>query len=145
MKPRFFSTPAAALRSRLFQQLSSYGEIGRGLLVCITIALATTFIADHYGGPTLLYALLFGMSLHFLSEEGKCREGIEFAARTVLRLGVALLGTRMTLEQVGDLGLGPVVVVVGAVGLVIVSGALMARMLGLSRDLGFLTGGAVAI
>ncbi|MFW3617135.1 putative sulfate exporter family transporter, partial [Billgrantia antri] len=76
---------------------------------------------------------------------GKCREGIEFAARTVLRLGVALLGTRMTLEQVGDLGLGPVVVVVGAVGLVIVSGALMARMLGLSRDLGFLTGGAVAI
>ncbi|MFW3617090.1 putative sulfate exporter family transporter, partial [Billgrantia antri] len=105
MKPRIFSTPAAAMRSRLFQQLSSYGAIGRGLLVCITIALATTFIADHYGGPTLLYALLFGMSLHFLSEEGKCREGIEFAARTVLRLGVALLGTRMTLEQVGDLGL----------------------------------------
>ncbi|RTR03926.1 putative sulfate exporter family transporter, partial [Halomonas nitroreducens] len=49
--------------------------------MCITIALATTFIADHYGGPTLLYALLFGMSLHFLSEEGRCREGIEFAAR----------------------------------------------------------------
>ncbi len=38
-----------------------------GVMICVTIALATTFIADHYGGPTLLYALLFGMTLHFLS------------------------------------------------------------------------------
>jgi len=44
-----------------------------------------TFIADHYGGPTQLYALLFGMVLHFLGEEGRCREGIKFTARTVLR------------------------------------------------------------
>jgi uncharacterized membrane protein YadS len=44
-----------------------------------------TFIADHYGGPPQLYALLFGMVLHFLGEEGRCREGIKFTARTVLR------------------------------------------------------------
>jgi uncharacterized integral membrane protein (TIGR00698 family) len=113
--------------------------------VCITIALATTFIADHYGGPTLLYALLFGMSLHFLSEEGRCREGIEFAARTVLRLGVALLGARMTFEQVGGLGAGPVLTVIGAVAIIIVMGAILAKALGLTRDLGLLTGGAVAI
>lgn len=122
-----------------------YRNIGRGLLVCITIALATTFIADHYGGPTLLYALLFGMSLHFLSDEGACREGIEFAARTVLRLGVALLGARMTFEQVGELGGGPVLTVMVSVAFVILAGAVMARMLGLSRELGLLTGGAVGI
>ncbi|PXY00150.1 YeiH family protein [Halomonas sp. LBP4] len=145
MKLHIFTTPGAGGVSRLIRQLSRHRAIGRGLLVCITIALATTFIADHYGGPTLLYALLFGMSLHFLSEEGRCREGIEFAARTVLRLGVALLGARMTLEQVGDLGLGPVLTVVGAVALVIAIGAVLARALGLTRDLGLLTGGAVAI
>ena len=145
MKPRPFSASVIALRSRLQGLLGSYRSIGRGLLVCVTIALATTFIADHYGGPTLLYALLFGMSLHFLSEESRCREGIEFAARTVLRLGVALLGARMTLAQVGDLGLGPVLTVIGSVALVIVLGALCARVLGLPRDLGLLTGGAVAI
>ncbi|WP_280554281.1 putative sulfate exporter family transporter [Halomonas sp. 25-S5] len=145
MKPQIFSTPEAGWSSRLIRRFGSFRAIGRGLLVCVTIALATTFIADHYGGPTLLYALLFGMSLHFLSEEGRCREGIEFAARTVLRLGVALLGARMTLEQVGDLGLGPVLTVVAAVGLVIVCGAALARVLGLPRDLGLLTGGAVAI
>lgn len=145
MKPHNFSAPVTALRSRLQESMGSYRSIGRGLLVCVTIALATTFIADHYGGPTLLYALLFGMSLHFLSEESRCREGIDFAGRTVLRLGVTLLGTRMTLAQVGDLGLGPVLTVIGSVALVIALGALLARVLGLPRDLGLLTGGAVAI
>lgn len=116
-----------------------------GVLICITIALATTFIADHYGGPTLLYALLFGMSLHFLSEQGPCLAGIEFAARTILRLGVALLGVRITLEQVAALGIGPVLTVVAGVVLTIAMGAVLARLLGVSRDLGLLTGGSVAI
>ncbi|MBY6208904.1 putative sulfate exporter family transporter [Halomonas sp. DP3Y7-2] len=116
-----------------------------GVLICITIALATTFIADHYGGPTLLYALLFGMTLHFLSEQGPCLLGVEFAARTILRLGVALLGVRITLEQVAELGIGPVVTVVAGVILTIVAGGVLARLLGLRNELGLLTGGSVAI
>ncbi|WP_404415087.1 putative sulfate exporter family transporter [Vreelandella aquamarina] len=142
MKPPRLPVPGKA---GLIQRAGHYRTIGRGLLVCVTIALATTFIADHYGGPTLLYALLLGMSLHFLSEEGRCQAGIEFAARSVLRLGVALLGARMTFEQVGALGIGPVLMVVATVVCVILAGAVMARMLGLSRELGLLTGGAVGI
>lgn len=116
-----------------------------GLMICITIALATTFIAEHYGGPTLLYALLFGMSLHFLSEEGRCLAGVEFSARTILRVGVALLGVRITFDEVAALGLGPVAIVVGGVVLTIISGVVLSRILGLSRDMGLLTGGSVAI
>lgn len=145
MKPQPLDTPPSTLRARVLRRLSELRPFGHGLLVCITIALATTFIADHYGGPTLLYALLFGMSLHFLSEEGRCIQGIEFAARTVLRLGVALLGVRMTLEQVGDLGMGTVLLVIVAVATTIGVGALLARAMGLGRDFGLLTGGAVAI
>ncbi len=116
-----------------------------GLMICITIALATTFIADHYGGPTLLYALLFGMTLHFLSEEGRCLEGVEFAAKRVLRIGVALLGVRITFEQVAELGIGPVLTVVSGVVLTIFIGAVLSRLLGLDKDMGLLTGGSVAI
>jgi len=116
-----------------------------GVMICVTIALATTFIADHYGGPTLLYALLFGMTLHFLTEEGRCLAGVEFSSRTILRLGVALLGVRITLEQVAELGIGPVLTVILGVTLTITVGALLARMLGLSREMGLLTGGSVAI
>ncbi len=120
-------------------------KIFPGLLVCLTIALATTFISDHYGGPTLLYALLFGMAFHFLSEEGRCLPGVEFAARTVLRLGVALLGARITAEQIAALGIGPVLIVIVGVVSTIAFGRLLAKLLGLERDLGLLTGGAVAI
>ena len=116
-----------------------------GVMICITIALATTFIADHYGGPTLLYALLFGMTLHFLSEEGRCLAGVDFSSRTILRLGVALLGVRITLDEVAALGIGPILIVIGGVTLTITVGALLARVLGLTRDMGLLTGGSVAI
>ncbi|MCE8017649.1 putative sulfate exporter family transporter [Halomonas sp. MCCC 1A17488] len=120
-------------------------RVGHGVLLCVTIALATTFLAEHYGGPTLLYALLFGMSLHFLSEDERCLAGIEFAARTILRLGVALLGVRITIEQVLALGIGPLLTVVAGVVFTILSGVVLARLLGLHREMGLLTGGSVAI
>lgn len=120
-------------------------QVMPGVIICVTIALATTFIADHYGGPTLLYALLFGMTLHFLTEEGRCLAGVEFTSRTILRLGVALLGVRITLDEVAALGVGPILMVIGGVTLTILIGTLLARALGLSRDMGLLTGGAVAI
>lgn len=116
-----------------------------GLLVCLTIGLATTFLSDHHGGPTILYALLLGMAFHFLSQEGRCVPGVEFAARTVLRLGVALLGARITAGQVLELGLAPVLTVIAGVAASLAAGALLARRLGLDRGLGLLTGGAVGI
>ena len=145
MSLQFFSTwigrIGESVKSRVFQ----YRRIHPGLLICVLIALATTFIANHYGGPTLLYALLFGMSLHFLSENETCRHGIEFTARTVLRAGVALLGVRITYEQVEAIGFGPVLLVMVSVVTVILCGAIIAHLLGLQRNLGLLTGGAVAI
>jgi len=133
----------------LFYQLRPQKEmvssILPGLLVCVTIGLATTFLSDNYGGPTILYALLLGIAFHFLSQEGRCVPGVDFAARTILRLGVALLGARITATQVFELGLGPVATVVVGVTLTILVGRLLAKLLGLDRELGLLTGGSVAI
>ena len=80
-----------------------------------------------------------------MSQEGRCVPGVDFAARTILRLGVALLGARITATQVFELGLGPVATVVVGVTLTILVGRLLAKLLGLDRELGLLTGGAVAI
>lgn len=136
---------AAVRPGWLRARVAGLGAVMPGLLVCVTIALASTFISDHYGGPTLLYALLFGMAFHFLAEEGRCVAGIDVAARTILRFGVALLGLRITLEQITALGVGPVLIVITGVATTITVGALLARALRLERDLGLLTGGAVAI
>lgn len=116
-----------------------------GLLTCATIAMASTFIAEHYGGPVMLFALLFGTAFHFLSETPRCAVGIEFCATTLLRLGVALLGFRMTFEQIENLGYMPIGIVLASVIMTIAMGVLVARLLGLSSFLGILASCAVAI
>ena len=116
-----------------------------GLLVASLIALAGQFIAEHYGAPAMLMALLFGIALNFLSEEGRCVEGIAFGARTVLRFGVALLGLRISLGMIGDLGLTVVALVVAGLCLTIGFGLAVARFFGFRYRFAFLSSGAVAI
>ena len=116
-----------------------------GLLMSVVIAIASTFIAEQRGGPTLLYALLLGMALNTVAGEGRAKPGVDFAARRILRLGVALLGARITFEQIGGLGWFNGGLMVAGVVVTIVFGIGAARALGLSRRLGVLTGGATAI
>jgi hypothetical protein len=70
---------------------------------------------------------------------------IGFSASTLLRIGVALLGVRITLTQITALGVLPVAMVVLSVAMTIAIGILLARLLGYRRRFGVLTGGAVAI
>ncbi len=116
-----------------------------GLALPLLIMLGATFLSEHYGGPQLLYALLFGLAFHFLYQDARCRPGIEFCARTLLRIGVALLGARITLAQIGQLGIGPLATAVLAIASAIALGAWLARRLGLSTDFGLLCGAAVSI
>lgn len=116
-----------------------------GLALPLLIMLGASFLSEHYGGPQLLYALLFGLAFHFLYQDARCRPGIEFCARTLLRIGVALLGARITLAQIGQLGLGPLATAVIAIASAIALGAWLARRLGLSTDFGLLCGAAVSI
>ncbi|WP_411886301.1 YeiH family protein [Polaromonas sp. YR568] len=116
-----------------------------GVALPLLIMLGATFLSEHYGGPQLLYALLFGLAFHFLHQDARCRPGIEFCARTLLRIGVALLGARITLAQIGQLGIGPLATAVIAIASAIAMGAWLARRLGLSTDFGLLCGAAVSI
>ena len=93
----------------------------------------------------MLLALLLGMAMNFLSDEGACVPGIEFTARTVLRIGVALLGLRITLLQIAALGWQPVVLVLLSVTLTIGTAIVAARLPGFRAGFGLLSGGATAI
>ena len=98
-----------------------------------------------HGGPQLLYALFFGVALHYLSADAKAKPGIEFCARDVLRLGVGLLGARITAAQIVGLGWTTAAIVVGAVVTTLLVGYALAQRLGMSRAEGTLSGGSVAI
>ena len=116
-----------------------------GLIASATLAAAATYLSQHYHAPVMLFALLLGMAMNFLSQEGPCRPGVEFAAKHLLRLGVALLGLRITYAQIAALGWMPVLLVVGSVVTTMLCGLLLARLGGFKNVFGLLTGGSVAI
>jgi uncharacterized integral membrane protein (TIGR00698 family) len=116
-----------------------------GLAVAAVVGIAATFLSIQYRASAMLFALLLGMALNFLAEEGRCLPGIQLASTAVLRAGVALLGLRITIAQVEALGWHTIGLVVATVALTIVAGIVIARLLRLGSALGTLTGGAVAI
>lgn len=116
-----------------------------GLGIAITIAMAASFLSQRYGAPAMLMSLLLGLAFHFMADNERVVPGISLGASGVLRLGVALLGLRITFDDVLTLGVGPVLAVCAAVIATLLFGIAVARLLGLSARLGTLTGGAVGI
>jgi uncharacterized integral membrane protein (TIGR00698 family) len=118
---------------------------GPGVLFSITVGMAATFVSNVYGGPTVLFALLLGMAFNFISAESRFAPGVGLSSRSILRIGVALLGARITFEQIIGLGFRTMLGVACAVTLTIVFGLICASLTGLRRRFGVLTAGAVAI
>ncbi|MCP4334187.1 MAG: putative sulfate exporter family transporter [Gammaproteobacteria bacterium] len=116
-----------------------------GLLLSATIALAVRFVSDRLGGPAMLYALLFGMAFNFLNEDERFASGIRVASRNILRIGVALLGLRITTGEVMELGWPVVALIVASVAATVLIGGLIGRAFGLKSGQSILSAGAVAI
>ena len=75
-----------------------------GLLAAAMVALVAAFLAQRYSFPLILLALLLGMALNFLGDSPRYRAGLDVAAKPLLRLGVALLGARISFGEIIDLG-----------------------------------------
>ena len=117
-----------------------------GFIISVLVAVTAQFLSDHYGAPAMLMALLLGLALNFLAEEGtRTAPGIEFTARTVLRLGVALLGARISVEMLAELGGPAIALVIAGVVLTILFALAVTRFFGRSWRFALLTGGSVAI
>lgn len=116
-----------------------------GFLVCAVIALAATFIAEHHGGPQLLYALLIGLACNFLAGSERVLPGVSVCARTGLRCGVALLGARITIDKVASLGIWTGIGIAASVVATILFGVVLARFMRRPREEGLVSGCSVGI
>jgi uncharacterized integral membrane protein (TIGR00698 family) len=131
---------------------SNLAKCAPGIVLCCAIA-AVAFVANanhwmHFGKvfiPPLIVTLIVGMMLQPLSTKDVLKPGLEFSGRTLLRTGVALYGVQLTLGDLVHGGALPIVIAVCAVSFTIVFGVIAARMLGLTRDFGFLTGCATGV
>lgn len=130
----------------MIDQAKSFASVHyKGLFLALVIAIAASFLSEHYGAPVMLFALLIGMAFHFLHEESECASGIDFAAKALLRLGVGLMGVRLTVMDVVELGVAPVGAVVVFTMATLSLGVLLSFRLGRQVGFGLLAGGSVAI
>lgn len=125
--------------------MKRFASLLPGLALAAGIAAIAWLGAETFGGSALLYALLLGMALHVPGSRAPLTAGVSFSSGTVLRTGVALLGLRISLDQVMALGATPLVLVLASIPATLLFGMTAARLLGMSRSFGTLSGGAVAI
>lgn len=116
-----------------------------GIWVAAIVGLAALFLSEHYGAPAMLFALLLGIAMSFLYEDTQCKEGVEFTACHILRIGVALLGLRIAFTDLAALGWKTALLLVVAISSTIFIGIVLAKAFGLQKRFGVLTGGAVGI
>ena len=116
-----------------------------GVLVTGIAALAAAWLADHYAIPIVLMGLLIGLALSFLSQDKRTHAGLDLMSQTALRVGIVLVGARITADQLIDLGPLPfallVLIMVAVIAMTVASAGLFRQ----DRHSALLAGGATAI
>ena len=134
--------PQAALSS---PWVGNARALAPGVLACAVVGAAAAFLSEHYGAPVMLFALLLGMAMNFLSGAGTVPPGHRFHRAPGAAHRHRAAGTAHHAGAGGRAGLGA-----GGAG-----GGLRradhrvsmvaARLLGFQGLFGLLTGGATAI
>ena len=116
-----------------------------GTLVCAAVAACATIAGRASGVPAVLIALIAGAVLAHRFDVSPLASGVNFTVRSILRIGIALIGVRLSLTQIGELGMATALVAVGGVVLMLSAGTAIAMAFGLPRDRSLLSAGAVGI
>jgi uncharacterized integral membrane protein (TIGR00698 family) len=116
-----------------------------GVALCFFIGFIAIFLGSYYDAPQMLFALLLGMALSFLSKTLTSQPGIEISSKSILRIGVALLGFRITFEDIATLSYDILFWISGGIVLSLSTGLLLARAFGNTRAFGIISGGSVGI
>lgn len=123
---------------------SPYWWAGVGLAIAVSIA--ATHAADWFGESVLgferspvsaiMMAIIIGMIIaNMLRLPAAMQPGLTFCTRTILRIGIMLLGIRLSLIGAGRFTLVALPFVIFAIAVGLTTVALFGRSLGLSRQL----------
>lgn len=117
-----------------------------GIAVCAVLASLSMLLTLALPAlPAVLIALIAGMMTAHHRYVACLSPGADLTARTVLRIGIALIGVRFSVEQIAELGIAAIAVAAGGVCLMLSAGTLVAMAFGLSRSRSLLSAGAVGI
>ena len=88
--------------------------------------------------PLVVAVVLGGLISNFGLIPDRCRSGLRFAARSLLRLGIVLLGLQLSFSQVRELGAPGLLLVVFVVAITFVGTQWLGKKMGLSHGLSLL-------
>lgn len=114
-------------------------------MLCATLALAATWLSEHYAMPAILLGLLLGLALNFAAMDPRSHDGLDLVAREGLRIGIVLIGLQVTIGQIVGMGVGPFLALLAVMGFTFAGGMIGARLSGQTVHAGVLAGGATAI
>jgi uncharacterized integral membrane protein (TIGR00698 family) len=139
--------PAASRRRDLVERAVNM-KILPGLALAIVLALLGNYFADRLAaalgfGPGaisgIMVAILLGLALsNVLTLPAWVAPGAEFAVKRVLRIGIVLLGLKLSIVEVGSIGLKSLPVVLVTIPAAILLVTFLGRRLGLPDRLGTL-------
>lgn len=111
-----------------------------GLALVVVLAAAATLIAEvvPFLSPLVIGVVVGAVCVNAITLPERMMPGVRFAARTLLRAGVVLLGLRLSVGDVLGLGADGIVVVAVVVVVTFFGTQMIARRLGLSRDMGLM-------
>ena len=118
-----------------------------GVALLVAISIGATALSRHVSSLSpLMLAVVFGACIaNAVDVPSVCDAGIAFGARHLLRAGVILLGLRLSLADLSQVGMGGVLGLVAVVIATFFGTQLIARALGMNRDFGLLLGSGYAI
>jgi uncharacterized integral membrane protein (TIGR00698 family) len=127
-----------------------------GVLLALALALAGHWLADLVGvdlmglpkspvSPIMMAILLGILVRNALPVPGAFEAGIRFSLVRILRLGIVLLGIRLSLGEAGEIGLKALPVIVACVTAALLLVTYISRRIGLSGRLGTLIAAGTGI
>lgn len=123
------------------------GAFAGGMGLCALLAVAATTLSAPVHAPPLVVVLVLGALVRLVQPNlvEALSPGIKFSASAMLRLGVALLGLKVVLDDVLSLGVGAIATVLAVLLVTVAGGFAIARRLGLKADLAAIAATSVAV
>jgi uncharacterized integral membrane protein (TIGR00698 family) len=124
-------------------------RLGPGIALAVAVAIAAVasapLVARVVPIPAMVIALLLGIALNGIASQKTFEPGLAWCVKKLLRIAIALLGVRIALGDIADLGVSVALLVVVAMALTIAAGFWLARLFQLDAGYGALAGAATAV
>jgi uncharacterized integral membrane protein (TIGR00698 family) len=121
-------------------------RLAPGVAAAGAVALIAALLAPALNPvPAMVIALLIGIAGHRLASRPAFEPGLTWCVKKLLRVAIALLGLRIALLDIWELGLSTAALVVVGMGVTLASGVMLARALRLDIGYGALAGAATAV